>query len=292
MKSCSRSVVALLALEFSSAGAWAQAAVLQVAPRVDVPLGELQQARQQEQRERFEQMLGSLSWLQPSLPEFARSKQGEALKYLQGKVGREMTAPEYPHAALMGWVAQRHRALSEKAAQGGGADAQAQWPLLYEELLIARDLLTSPREHDAQRAVSLAWSTSLAVKNHFSDYTLAGLISEGFLLPYASLVREDGPGERGESRKNILLDAAFVWRQSGQLDKSAAAYRLCIEHGSDFFARYYGTINDWADMGRLSLGQVLEQQGDKAGAIRVWREAQSAQYGPDCHQLADDLSRK
>lgn len=165
------------------------------------------------------------------------------------KIGNVPKLPDHPRdlSALGSWFFAR---------QTTSHDPAVVYPLLYENLLVARGLLSA---HDVNRqrlGLVVARYSGLTARLNMQDYAVDALICEAFLLPHLDIAYP----ENGHtvSRRQILEDTYNAYAGTGDATHQIATLL--------FLLRYADSPNtkNWA---RLMLAQSYEKTKNYAQAI-------------------------
>ncbi len=176
------------------------------------------------------------------LPAPAKAQQ-EVFDALQAKVGHRMYRPELPAGEHFTgqWFFTR---------QPSSHDPAAVYPVIYENLLVAKKLLNGSNLEDRRLGLVIARYSNLWLRQSLNDTTLSPRLLEGFLLPYLDIAYPEN--WRSVSRRQILEDADDAYRAAGETEHRKAVLRHLIRFGPDL------NTTDWA---RMELGQALAAQG-------------------------------
>ncbi len=173
----------------------------------------------------------------------ASQAQQKVFAYLEAKVGRKVYRPEPPSSA--GYTGQWFF-----ARQPSSHDPQTVYPLLYENLLVAKKLLRSPSLSDQRQGLVVARYSNLWLRQSLNDVTLSPRLMEAFLLPHLDAAYPEG--WRSVSRREILEDANDAYQGTNEFGHQAVVLKYLIHHGQE------GNVTDWA---RMQLGEALAAQG-------------------------------
>ena len=179
-----------------------------------------------------------LAWLPP-----ASQSQQKVFAYLEAKVGHKVYRPDPPTAE--GYTGQWFF-----ARQPSTTDPQIVYPLIYENLLVAKKLLRSPSDADREEGLVVARYSNLWLRQSLHDLTLSPRLVEAFLLPYLDAAYSED--WRTVSRRQILEDANDAYQGTHEVLHQAAVLRLLIHSGSG------ANTTDWA---RMELGELQAAQG-------------------------------
>lgn len=200
----------------------------------------------------------SLSWLPP-----ATQTQSDVFDDLTLKAGYQVSLPSYPHTGLLAWARQRYHFVSNQP--------KALYGLMYEDLLIAQQLLNDKDLHLKRDGMRLALNARIPLLGKIDDKQLNARIYEGFLLPYLN----DAYAEDWQdlSRQQIVEAASSAFAAIGETEKCLPLLRLYLqmEMGQQ------GNLNS-ADWSRGQLAQILAGQGQYEEAVHMLQSIHTANF--------------
>ena len=159
--------------------------------------------------------------------------------------------PSYPTDNLLSWTRQ---GFAE-----AGSDPQLLYRAIYEQLLVAQQLLANPDLRQQRRGLRVAYNANFKIAARLKDGWLSAHLFDGFLVPFL------GAALTGESetlgRRRLLQDAANAYRRSKAADKQVAVLRVLVE------VEERAKNADGADWARVKLADGLAAQNRYAEAI-------------------------
>lgn len=173
----------------------------------------------------------------------------ELFAYLTRKTGKASELPAHPRdvSALGSWFFAR---------QTSSHDPVVVYPLLYENLLVARGLL-SASDIDRQRlGLVVARYSEVTARLNLQDYRLDAHICEAFLIPHLDIAYP----ENGHtvSRRQILEDTHAAYEGTGD-----RRHELTVL----LFLLRYADCDNTRNWTRLMLAQTYENAGNYGQAI-------------------------
>ena len=180
----------------------------------------------------------------------------ELFAYLAKKTGKTLTLPDHPHdvGALGRWFFARQTASSNPAIV---------YPLLYENMLVARGLFSAPDLERRRLGLVVARYSEMTARLNLQDYTLDARICEAFLIPHLDIAYP----ENGHtvSRRQILEDTYNAYAGTGDTPHQITTLL--------FLLRYADSPNtkNWT---RMMLAQTYEQAKNYGQAIAFIKTTQ------------------
>jgi len=187
---------------------------------------------------------GELAWLPPVV-----SAQQQVFAYLQAKVGHKLYRPDPP-------MGENYTGQWFFARQPASTDPKIVYPLIYENLLVAKKLLNSANAEDQRLGLIVARYSNLWLVQRLNDRALSPRIMEAFLLPHLEMAYAES--WKTVCRRQILEDANDAYQSAGETQHQAAILKFVIHYGRDA---------NTTDLARTQLGEALAAQGKYDQAI-------------------------
>jgi hypothetical protein len=187
--------------------------------------------------------------------------QSEVFAYLKMKSGREVTLPRFPSNNLIAWTQQKFEVA--------GRDSQLLYPAVYEQLLIAQQLLADKNPQQRRRGLRVAHNINFKVATRLRDKWLSSRLFDAFILPYLDALSAGGQGQGTLNRQRLLQDAGSAYRLTGEKSKHLAILRFLVKAAED------AKNTDGADWARIKLAESLVAQGNFQEAIANLKAVES-----------------